>query len=292
MYDSPKSICKIRFFFFSALATSFIGGLTAGLGQGFDLGTEWPGPVLTLFLKAVSGSFEPIHRFLTVLTSFLYIAVVVQAVRLRVKRILLLAGLALAFLFATAMTGRAVLLVLGGEIKPPLAFAVYPLNNSLALSAALTMALLWAYVTPQGTSARPTLFRGAAVWGFVASATGAYILGYHKIVKEPLQYSLIPSLSFEELPWALHLAAGFLATLLAVVAVALDSRRGFWHWAALLSALAQPATGIFMFFGASADPWAPGIQTAFHAAFAHLLVISAFVIYAKSRFGGRWTSPT
>ncbi|MGK0548221.1 MAG: hypothetical protein ABWU84_01070 [Pyrobaculum sp.] len=54
------------------------------------------------------------------LTSFLYIAVVVQAVRLRVKRILLLAGLALAFLFATAMTGRAVLLVLGGEIKPPL----------------------------------------------------------------------------------------------------------------------------------------------------------------------------
>ncbi|MDT7869577.1 MAG: hypothetical protein RQ839_05330 [Thermoproteus sp.] len=46
--------------------TSFTGALTAGLGQGFDLGTAWPG-ALSKFLAAVaSGSFEPIHRFSTV----------------------------------------------------------------------------------------------------------------------------------------------------------------------------------------------------------------------------------
>lgn len=166
---------------------------------------------------------------------------------------------------------------------------MYLLNNTLALATAFAPPQR-AYVTRQNAWAEPTPFRGAATGGFAASATGVYILGYHVIIREPLQYSLLPSPTPDQIPWTLHLAAGFMATLLAVVAAAL--KRGFWHWVALLTALSQPNTGILMLFCASADPWALGPQTAFHAAFAHHLMASSFVIHAKSRFGRRWTSPT
>ncbi|AAL63420.1 possible respiratory chain protein [Pyrobaculum aerophilum str. IM2] len=277
----------VKYAFISALATSFVGGLTAGLGQGFDLGTQWPGPVLTMVLLAISGSFEPIHRFLTVLTSALYVAVFAYSLRIRSRVVVGLAALALAFLIATALTGRAVLLVLGGEIKPPLAFAIYPLNNSLALLTAATMALLWSLVTPVKTYSHILAYRGAAFWGFVASVSGAYILGYHKITKTPLSYSIPPALTASEIPWIIHLVAAALSVALAIYAFLKSGERDFWHWAALTSALAQPITGVLMFVGASRDPWAPGPQTALHAAFAHLLVISAFVIYARGRFGRR-----
>ena len=267
--------------FFSAVATSFTGALTAGLGQGFDLGTQWPGNAVALVLKAVEGSFEPVHRFFTVATGVLYLLVFLAAWRVG-GRLRLVAALALASLAATALTGRVVLQVLGGEVPPPISYVVYPLNNFFALATALLMALLASLLEPRRYKARLAFFyRGAAFWGAVASVSGAYILGYHKIVKAPLAYSLWPP--SWDLAWLIHLAAALLAVAFSLVALASGFSPSLWHILLALSIVVQPLTGLLMFYGASADPWAPGPQTAFHGAFAHLLVVSAFVLYLKSR---------
>jgi hypothetical protein len=97
------------------LWTSFSGALTAGLGQGFDLGTEWPGALYRLIEAAAAGSFEPIHRFSTVAAG---IAVFAAALRHRRDTPLFALGAA-ASLVATALTGRVVLLALGGEVPKP-----------------------------------------------------------------------------------------------------------------------------------------------------------------------------
>jgi len=94
--------------------------LTAGLGQGFDLGTEWPGALYRLVEAAAGGSFEPIHRFSTVVAG---VAAAVFAARYWRRTRLWAAG-ALLSLVATAMTGRVVLLALGGQVPPPWSFFV------------------------------------------------------------------------------------------------------------------------------------------------------------------------
>jgi len=101
--------------YFLVLWTSFSGALTAGLGQGFDLGTEWPGALYRLIEAAAAGSFEPIHRFSTVAAG---IAVFAVALRHRRDAPLFALGAA-ASLVATALTGRVVPLALGGEVPKP-----------------------------------------------------------------------------------------------------------------------------------------------------------------------------
>ena len=101
--------------YFLVLWTSFSGALTAGLGQRFDLGTEWPGALYRLIEAAAAGSFEPIHRFSTVAAG---IAVFAVALRHRRDAPLFALGAA-ASLVATALTGRVVPLALGGEVPKP-----------------------------------------------------------------------------------------------------------------------------------------------------------------------------
>ncbi|MFN3803838.1 MAG: respiratory chain protein [Pyrobaculum sp.] len=276
----------VRSAFISVLLVSFTGGLTAGLGHGFDLGTAWPGEPLVVLLTLIQGSLEPVHRLLTIAAGVLYVVVFALALRTGARPLVYLAATALAFLIATALTGRVVLLVLGGEVPAPWSYAVYPLNNALALAAAMSMALLASMFTPPVSTRGGYLFRGAAFWGAVASISGAYILGYHKITRTPLQYGLIPT--FDDLPWLIHLLSATVAVALAAAGLAIN-KRGVWHWLLLASLLAQPATGLLMYLGASTDPWAPGPQAGLHAAFAHLFVISAFVIYVRGR---QWTSRT
>lgn len=281
MFGFPR---LVQLAFLTGLAVSFVGGLTAGLGMGFDLGTQWPGPPETLIVAALRGSLEPVHRFLTVAAGVLYVAVLAYAFKAR-GRVLALAASAVGFLVATALTGRMVLLVLGGEVPPPYSYAVYPLNNALALFTVGAMALLWAMLTPAEPADRAYLYRGAAAWGFLSSVTGAYMLGYHKITREQFQYSLWPPTP--DPVWALHILGAALMSALGAAALLLDRKADFWRLAFATSLVAQPLTGLLMIQGASADPWAPGVQTGFHAVFAHLAVISSFVIYAKSRYGRR-----
>ncbi len=275
--------------FVTSLLVSFTGGLAAGLGHGFDLGTEWPGSPGDLVAAALRGSLEPVHRFLTVAAGVLY-ALVFALVYKKNRANVHIAAAALIFLTLTALTGIIVLLTLGGEVPKPLSYTIYPINNGLALATTLTMALLAAKLSPNvgGSDKRAILYRGAAFWGAVASISGAYILGYHKIELTPIQYSLIPTPSLDQAVWIIHLLSAALAVALATIALASAKRLTAWHILLATALLIQPATGILMYFGASVDPWAPGPQSGFHAAFAHLFVVSAFVIYMKNK----WTSFT
>jgi hypothetical protein len=171
--------------YFLVLWTSFSGALTAGLGQVFDLGTEWPGALYRLIEAAAAGSFEPIHRFSTVAAG---IAVFAAALRHRRDAPLFALGAA-ASLVATALTGRVVLLALGGEVPKPWAYFVYPTNNFFAF---LTAFFALALAVEEVTWRRRILLRGAAFWSVAASLSGAYILGVHKIDRIPFQYGLAP----------------------------------------------------------------------------------------------------
>jgi len=253
------------------LWTSFTGGLTAGLGHGFDLGTEWPGALYRLLDAVASGSFEPLHRFSTVAAG---LAVVLFAVRYW-RRAKPWAVGALASLLATALTGRVVLLTLGGEVPPPWSFLVYPVNNLFAF---LTAFMLLAAAVEQTGWRRSVLLRGAAFWSVASSLSGAYILGLHKIQRSPFQYQLAPAP--ESVPLFLHVAAAVLAVSLAIAAAL---RVGGWISRVLLAAAAvQAATGVFMYLGAVENTWAPGPQTALHTVFAHVMATTSAVAYIKA----------
>jgi hypothetical protein len=254
------------------LWTSFTGALTAGLGQGFDLGTEWPGALYRLVESAAGGSFEPIHRLSTVVAG---VAVAAFAVRYWRQTRLWAAG-ALLLLVATALTGRMVLLALGGQVPPPWSFFVYPVNNFFAL---LTAFFLLAAAVDSVDWRRSVLLRGAAFWSVVASLSGAYMLGLHKIQRVPFQYQLAPTL--DSAPLLLHIAAAFLAVSLAVAA---SMRVGSWVGRVLAAAaVMQAATGGLMYLGATGDSWAPGPQTALHTVFAHVMATTSAVAYIKKR---------
>ncbi len=267
----------------TVLATTFTGGLTAGLGMGFDLGVEWPSTPLRLVGAIILGSVEPVHRLLTVATGILFVLALVVTARLGSRKLLLVSVLGVLALALVALTGRMVLLVLGGVIVPPLAYLVYPLNNGLALLASLSMAVLASLVDRPRRLSMASAFRGAALWGTVASLTGAYMLGVQKIHGEAAVGALPPALSLGELPWLLHLVAGGLAVLLALVGIYINRLLTFWGVAVMLSAVAQPVLGLALYFGALHDPWAPGLPTALHTLFAHLLVISSAVLYLRAR---------
>ncbi len=267
----------------TVLATTFTGGLTAGLGMGFDLGVDWPSTPLKLLGALILGSLEPVHRLLTVATGVLFLLALLVTARLGSRRLLVISILGIVALALVALTGRMVLLVLGGVIAPPLAYLVYPANNGLALLAALTMAVLASLVDRPRRLVKASLFRGAAFWGIVAALTGAYMLGMQKIHRDVAVGALPPMPSLGELPWLLHLGAGGLAVLLALLGVYVNRLASFWGLAALVSAAAQPVLGLALYFGALHDPWAPGLPTALHTLFAHLLVVSTAVIYLRAR---------
>jgi hypothetical protein len=160
--------------YFLVLWTSFSGALTAGLGQGFDLGTEWPGALYRLIEAVAASSFEPIHRFSTVAAGTAVFATALQHPR---DAPLFALGAA-ASLVATALTGRVVLLALGGEVPKPWAYFVYPINNFFAF---LTAFFALALAVEKVAWRRRILLRGAAFWSVATSLSGAYILGVHKI---------------------------------------------------------------------------------------------------------------
>ncbi len=254
------------------LLTSFTGGLTAGLGQGFDLGTEWPGALYKLLGSVASGSFEPIHRFSTVTAG---VAVVAAAVR-HWKRSKLFALGAVGSLVATVFTGRVVLLTLGGEVPPPWSYLVYPLNNFLAF---LTAFFVLALAVESLTWRRRVLLRGVAFWSIAASLSGAYMLGVHKIERAPFQYQL--SLTPESAPLLLHITAGAIAVILALAAALYGS--GWMRWALFTGVAVQSVSGVFMYLGALENTWAPGPQVSLHTAFAHVMATVSATAYLKSR---------
>lgn len=249
------------------LWVSFTGALTAGLGQGFDLGTEWPGALYRLISAVASGSFEPVHRFSTVATGI----IVAIAAAVYFKKYRLFAAGVIASLVATAITGRIVLLALGGKIPAPWSYAIYPVNNFLAFLTAF-FALMIAMPHVQGWKTR-VLLRGAAFWSIVSSLSGAYMLGLHKIERAPFDPNS-PLFYF-------HLAAGALAVVITLLAA--RGGHGLFRTALVSLAVAQAVTAIFMYYGVLANTWAPGFQTALHTVFAHGLATLNLALYLKSR---------
>jgi hypothetical protein len=252
--------------------TSFTGALTAGLGQGFDLGTAWPGALSRLLAAVASGSFEPIHRFSTVAAG---LAVFAAAVWYRRRAPLFAFGSA-ASLVATALTGRVVLLALGGDVPEPWAYMVYPANNFFAF---LTAFFALALAVEEVRWRRRVLLRGAAFWSVAAALSGAYMLGVQKIERVPFQYAL--ALTPSSAPLLLHIAAAALAIGIAVAASLYGS--GWMKYVLLAAAAMQAVIGILMYFGALASTWAPGPQTALHTMFAHLMATISAVAYLKAR---------
>lgn len=262
-----------RFSFASAwlvLATSFTGGLTASLGQGFDLGIIWPGTPTGLLAVLSSGSVEPLHRLLTAASGAAVLLTLLASIRTGERRLITIASAAAASLAATAYTGREILLVLGNVIRPPLAYAIYPLNTALATLTAAFLFLL------RSGSARPSAGRwlyGAAACAFAAVVTGSYILGYEKVEKAYVNYF---GFSVASIPFYLHLAFAGLAFAFAGYSTAAYKTRGNW------TALAHASMGILAITGIAnllapmlgANPLSPGPQLAFHLLFAQLFFIS------------------
>jgi len=258
------------------LWTSFTGALTAGLGQGFDLGTEWPGALYRLIEATAAGSFEPIHRFSTVAAG---LVVAIAAAR-HWRRAPVFAFGAVASLVVTALTGRVVLLALGGEVPPPWVYLIYPVNNFFAfLTAFFTLALAVDGVQWR----RAVLLRGAAFWSVVASLSGAYMLGLHKIERAPFQYEL--ALTPESAPLLIHLAAAAMAVGLAVTASLYGN--GWMRHLLLAAAAMQSTSGVLIYLGALENTWAPGPQAALHALFAHMMATVSAVAYLKARGVGK-----
>jgi len=266
--------------FISALVTTGTGTSTAGLGQGFDLGTTWPGTPQLLLSKILEGSLEPIHRLATVVTGILYTAALIYALRHGDKLEKVVVSLAFGFLIATAITGRMVLLALGRELPEPWLYLIYPINNALALMTSLSMAVAATInlSASAGGGGRPVvLLRGAAVWGALASVYGAYVTGLHKISRAWEWSSLLA------FPWGLHPVMGALAVVLGVVAYVLLMPRCVWGRIMVAAAVLLPLLGLVTYHYASVNPWAPGIWLGLHGALAHLYTVSSTVLYLAYR---------
>lgn len=271
------------------LLLSFLGGLVSGLGQGFDLGIDWPSEPLRLLRAALQGSLEPVHRILTVIAAPLLAAFTVALARSRIGLRLpaLLGILSLTFLALTALTGRLILLALGGYFEQPLASLIYSINN---LFSTLTLgALVTARVAaePPGPVERRRaallLHRGAAAWGLIASFLGALILGYTKTTGEAVDVGLIPSTtpsSWVEIVFRAHQLAGLAAILLTLAAVVYRRGAGAWGLGALAASLVQPLLGLALALRISTSPWAPGVFLPFHLIAAQVIVVGNWAEYA------------
>lgn len=127
-----------------------------------------------------------------------------------------------------------------------------PINNFFAF---LTAFFALALAVEEVTWRRRILLRGAAFWSVVASLSGTYILGVHKINRVPFQYTLAPTL--ESVPLLLHLAAATLAVAIAVAAALYGS--GWIRHALLAAAAMQAVTSVLMYFGALENTWGPWV---------------------------------
>lgn len=265
---------------------SFVGGLVSGLGQGFDLGIEWPSEPVRLLRALLQGSLEPLHRILTVLAAPFVLAMAIASYRLGPVFYISLVGVAL--LIATSITGRMVLLALGGYIGQPIAPLIYSFNNLFATltigSAALVYRMLASDIVSMAYNEKRTpmiLHRGAAGWGIIASFIGAYMLGYTKTTQNPIPRDVF-SLSISspiDLIVRLHIASGALGVILTIIATIARRSRDPWSLTALVASIAQPAAGLILLSRVSTDPWAPGVFLALHLILAQLIVLGNGVPY-------------
>ncbi|AEA12558.1 putative respiratory chain protein [Thermoproteus uzoniensis 768-20] len=255
------------------VATSFTGSLTAGLGEGLDLGSSWPGAPAALLAQLAGGSVEPLHRILTVLAGVAVLAAFLANLRRNAPAS---AGM-LASLIATALTGRLILLALAGQLSPPFDLLVYPANNLLALSSA-SFALALA-VDSEIPWRRPVLLRGAAFWAATASALGAFLLGFQKVER----VDVLSGPPVLRAALGLHIAAALLAIALAMSAYKHRAGNGALQKAVLWAAAAQALIGPVVLIGDLSSYWSPGFPVALHTAAAHLLASTCIVAYVRSR---------
>ena len=276
---------------------SFVGGLVSGLGQGFDLGIEWPSEPVRLLRALLQGSLEALHRILTVLAAPLVLAMAIASYRLGLVFYISLAGVAL--LIATSITGRMILLTLGGYIGQPIAPMVYSFNNLFATLAIGSASLVYRMLASgmismaYGEKRIPMiLHRGAAGWGIIASFIGAYMLGYTKTTQNPLPRDIF-SLSISspiDLIVKLHIVSGALAVILTIIATIARRSRDPWSLTALIASIAQPAAGLILLSRVSTDPWSPGVFLAIHLILAQLIVIGNGVPYMAYLLGRKIVS--
>lgn len=272
------------------LILSFVGGLVSGLGQGFDLGVEWPSEPVKLVKTLLQGSLEPLHRILTVLSAPLLVALILMVSRVRKSHwmILPLSILPLLFLTLTAITGRMILYALGGYIDQPVAPLIYSLNNLLATltigSTAITLSVMDRGLLDTVSRERKTaliLHRGASAWGLIAAFLGAYILGYTKTTQQSLQGDLF-SLSISspiDIVVKIHMISGLIAVVLTMVAYIMRRSRDAWSTSALIASIIQPLLGFALLFRASHYSWAPGIYLPLHLIAAQIIIIGNAIPY-------------
>lgn len=274
------------------LVLSFVGGLVSGLGQGFDLGIDWPSEPIKLLRTALQGSLEPVHRILTIIAVPLLTAFPIALARARLgRRLPLILGiLSLAFLATTAMTGRLILMALGGYFEQPFASLIYSINNlfaTLTLGTIVTARIaaeIGASWPPGERGKALVLHRGAAAWGLVASFLGALILGYTKTTGRAVDLSFVPSSApstWIEAVFRAHQLAGLLAVMLTLAAVIYRRGAGAWGMLALAASLLQPLAGLALVLRISASPWAPGIFLPLHLVAAQLIVVGNWAEYAS-----------
>ncbi len=278
------------------LFLSFVGGLVSGLGQGFDLGIEWPSEPVRLIRAFLQGSLEPLHRILTVLSAPFLAILTLAAFRLRKSYWLILpvSILSVLFLTLTAITGRMILLALGGYIGQPIAPLIYSINNLLATltigSAAMILGILDHGLQSRILEERKApliLHRGASAWGLIAAFLGAYILGYTKTAQQLPGNVLSLSIgSTIDIVIKAHMVSGLVAVLLTLAAYALRRSRDVWSTAALIASLLQPLLGLALLSRASLSPWAPGVYLPMHLIAAQLIIIGnaiPYLLYIYSR---------
>lgn len=272
------------------LMLSFVGGLVSGLGQGFDLGIDWPSEPVRLIRTFLQGSLEPLHRILTVVAAPLLIALTIAIARVRniYREAIYISIASIALLALTALTGRAILFALGGYIEQPYASLIYSINNLLATLTIGSVGVLVGILSRgwrerYGGEKRSAMIihRGASAWGLIASFLGAYMLGYTKTTQNPIPGSLF-SLSIAshiDLILKIHVLSGAIAIALTFTAFAIRRSRDVWAYMALASSIAQPLLGLLLLYRASHYAWAPGIFLPLHLISAQLIVIGNGVPY-------------
>ncbi|MEM2471814.1 MAG: hypothetical protein QXI64_02345 [Sulfolobales archaeon] len=272
------------------LILSFVGGLVSGLGQGFDLGIEWPSEPVKLIRILLQGSLEPLHRILTVLSApfLIILAIIASRIRRSYPYIFFSALLSVLFLTLTAITGRMILLALGGYIEQPMASLIYSLNNLLAMltigSVAMVVGILDHGLRVKISEERRIaviLHRGASAWGLIAAFLGAYMLGYTKTTQKPLPSDLfsLSTGSVIDIVVKVHVLSGLAAVLLTLAAYALRRSRDAWSTAALIASLFQPLLGLALLYRASHYAWAPGIYLPLHLIAAQVIIIGNAIPY-------------
>jgi hypothetical protein len=276
--------------FIELLLLSFVGGLVSGLGQGFDLGIEWPSEPVKLIRAFLQGSLEALHRILTVVAAPLLTVLTLSIARVGgiYRGALYISIASIALLSLTALTGRAILFALGGYIEQPYASLIYSINNLLATLTIGSVGVLVGILSRgwkerYGFEKRLTMIihRGASAWGLVASFLGAYMLGYTKTTQNPLPGSLFSFsiVSHIDLILKIHVLSGALAIILTYIAFAMRRSRDAWVFMALVASIAQPLLGLLLLYRASHYAWAPGIFLPLHLVSAQLIVIGNGVPY-------------